>query len=348
MELRPTLIGPALAAVTQERTRRDWPAIGEVRSWIHVSPILAPRRSPGSPICRQALIAGNPGDRAPVAQPAIPNPGIDIHNQPEGHNVAAATSALDFNKLLATLPAAEQQHLQPDLEWVEMSPGATLYDAGTVPQYVYFPSTGIVSLVCSMQDGGSAELAMVGNEGVVGVSAFMGGGCALSRAVVHGAGHGLRMPARAIARHARRSSAVMQQLLRYTQALITQMAQTAACNRHHALDQQLCRWLLLNLDRREDNEVAVTQERIAEMLGVRRESVTGGAVKLQKAGLIQYGRGRISVLDRAGLEHAACECYSVVKQAYDRILSDWTPRSSGLGGHRHLVANEAGLQYRPT
>ncbi len=260
--------------------------------------------------------------------------------------MADASSALDFNKLLAALPPEEWRHLQPDLEWVEMSPGATLYDAGVVPQYVYFPATSIVSLVSTMQDGGSSELAMVGNEGVVGVSAFMGGGCALCRAVVHGAGHGLRMSARAIASHAQRSPAVMQQLLRYTQALITHMAQTAACNRHHALDQQLCRWLLLNLDRRDDNEVAVTQERIAEMLGVRRESVTGGAVKLQKAGLIRYGRGRISVVDRPGLEHAACECYSVVKQAYDRILNDWAPRSHFPVGRPNSAANEAGYLYR--
>jgi CRP-like cAMP-binding protein len=263
--------------------------------------------------------------------------------QPTGvNNVAIASSALDFNKLLAALPIAQRQQLQPDLEWVEMLPGATLYDAGTVPQYVYFPATAILSLVCSLQDGGSAELAMVGNEGVVGVSAFMGGGCALSRAIVHGAGHALRMPAKTVASHARRSQDVMLQLLRYTQALITHMAQTAACNRHHALDQQLCRWLLFNLDRRDDNDVAVTHERIAEMLGVRRESVTGGAVKLQKAGLIRYGRGRISVLDRTGLERAACECYSVVRQAYDRILSDWTPQFRPAIDHAHWAASARG------
>lgn len=269
---------------------------------------------------------------------ALPETASDRMQPTRGNNVATVSSALDFNKLLAALPPAERQHLQLDLEWVEMLPGATLYDAGTVPQYVYFPATAIVSLVCSLQDGGSAELAMVGNEGVVGVSAFMGGGCALSRAIVHGAGHALRMPARTVACHAQRSQAVMLQLLRYTQALITHMAQTAACNRHHALDQQLCRWLLFNLDRRDDNEVAVTQERIAEMLGVRRESVTGGAVKLQKAGLIRYGRGRISVLDRTGLERAACECYSVVRQAYDRILNDWVPHARPPVSHPHLVA----------
>jgi hypothetical protein len=176
---------------------------------------------------------------------------------------------------------------------------------------------------------------MVGNEGVVGVSAFMGGGCAMYRAVVNGEGYGLRMSARAISCHAQRSSAVMQQLLRYTQALITHMTFTAACNRHHALGQQLCRWLLFNIDRLDDNEVSVTQERIAEMLGVRRESVTGGAVRLQKAGLIRYRRGRISVVDRSGLERAACECYSVVRRAYDRILD---PARSPLSRHLHLAA----------
>ena len=242
--------------------------------------------------------------------------------------MAAAASALEFNKLLAALPHEEWRHLQPDLAWVEMPLGATLYDAGLVPQYVYFPATAIVSLVSTLQDGRSSELAMVGNEGVVGVSAFMGGGSATCRAVVHRAGHGLRMSARVIACHSQRSSVVMQQLLRYTQALLTHMAQTAACNRYHALDQQLCRWLLLNLDRHDDDDVVATQERIAELLGVRRESVTGGAVKLQKAGLIRYGRGRISVVDRTGLERAACECYSVLRQAYDGIRSDWGPPHS--------------------
>jgi len=242
--------------------------------------------------------------------------------------MAAAASALEFNRLLAALPREEWRHLQPDLAWVEMPLGATLFDAGIAPQYVHFPATAIVSLVSTLQDGRSSELAIVGNEGIVGVSAFMGGGSATCRAVVHRAGHGLRMSARVIACHSQRSSVVMQQLLRYTQALLTHMAQTAACNRYHALDQQLCRWLLLNLDRHDDDDVVATQERIAELLGVRRESVTGGAVKLQKAGLIRYGRGRISVVDRTGLERAACECYSVVRQAYDSIQSDSGPSHS--------------------
>jgi CRP-like cAMP-binding protein len=173
-----------------------------------------------------------------------------------------------------------------------------------------------------MQDGASAEVAVVGSEGIVGVCAFMGGGHALSGAVVQGPGLALRMPARSIAWHADRSEALMQQLLCYTQALFTHMAQTSACNRHHALDQQLCRWLLLNLDRRRGNEIFVTQERIADLLGVRREGVTGAALKLQKAGLIQYRRGRIAILDRAGLEKRSCECYAVVRRAYDRLLHD--------------------------
>jgi CRP-like cAMP-binding protein len=170
-----------------------------------------------------------------------------------------------------------------------------------------------------MKDGASAEVAVVGNEGVVGVCAFMGGGCALSSAVVQSAGHALRMTAESIAGLAWQSEPLMQQLLRYTQALFTHMAQTAACNQHHALDQKLCRWLLLNLDRRDGNEMNATQEQIAGMLGVRREGVTGSALKLQKAGMIRYHRGHVSVLDRAGLEARSCECYSVVRQAYDRL-----------------------------
>jgi len=224
------------------------------------------------------------------------------------------------NRVLAALPYVEWLELEPDLEWVELASGAMLYESGIALKQAYFPTTAVVSLVSSMQDGASVEVAVVGNEGVVGVGAYMGGGRALSGAVVQSAGHALRVSARAMAWHASHSDAFMQQLLCYTQALLAHMAQTSACNRHHALDQQLCRWLLLNLDRRNDSEVTVTQERIAGMLGVRREGVTGAALKLQKAGLIQYRRGRIAILDRSGLERRSCECYSVVRQAYDRLL----------------------------
>lgn len=224
------------------------------------------------------------------------------------------------NRVLAALSCAEWRDLGPDLECVELAPGAMLHEPGVVLKHAFFPTTAVVSLVSSMKDGASVEVAVVGNEGVVGVCAYMGGGRALSGAVVQSGGRALRMSARAIAWHASHSDAFMQQLLCYTQALFTQMAQTSACNRRHALDQQLCRWLLLNLDRRHGNEVTVTQEQIAGMLGVRREGVTSAAVKLQKAGLIQYRRGRIAILDRSGLEQRSCECYSVVRQAYDRLL----------------------------
>ena len=233
-----------------------------------------------------------------------------------------ASSSRMTNQVLATLPMLEWRRLEPHLELVELSPGARLYESGVVLQHVYFPVTAVVSLVSSMQDGTSVEVAVVGNEGIIGVCAFMGGGHALSGAVVQSPGLALRMTASSIAWHANRSEALMQQLLCYTQALFTHMAQTSACNRHHALDQQLCRWLLLNLDRRKGNEIVVTQERIAELLGVRREGVTGAALKLQKAGLIQYRRGLIAILDRAGLEERSCECYAVVRRAYDRLLRD--------------------------
>jgi len=236
--------------------------------------------------------------------------------------MANASSARAANQVLAALPFLEWRRLEPHLELVELPAGAMLHESGVVLQHVYFPATAVVSLVSSMQDGTSAEVAVVGSEGIVGVCAFMGGGHALSGAVVQGPGLALRMPARSIAWHADRSEALMQQLLCYTQALFTHMAQTSACNRHHALDQQLCRWLLLNLDRRRGNEIFVTQERIADLLGVRREGVTGAALKLQKAGLIQYRRGRIAILDRAGLEKRSCECYAVVRRAYDRLLHD--------------------------
>ncbi len=229
------------------------------------------------------------------------------------------------NRLLATLPVAEWLPLEADLELVELAMGATLHMAGTPLRHVYFPTTAIISLVSSMNDGASAEVAVVGSEGIVGVCAFMGGGNALSGALVQAAGHALRMNAVAIAAHSSRSAPLMRQLLRYTQALFTHMAQTSACNRHHELEQQLCRWLLLNLDRRKGNEMAVTQERIASMLGVRRSGVTEGALKLQQAGLIRYSRGHISILDRPGLEARSCECYSVVSLAYEKLRGHSIP-----------------------
>ena len=247
------------------------------------------------------------------------------------------------NRVLAALPATEWQLIEPRLELVELPLGARLYEAGVVLRDVYFPTTVIVSLVSSMKDGASAEVAVVGNEGVVGVCAFMGGGRALSGAVVQSAGHALRMNADLIAGHAWQSGPMMQQLLRYTQALFTHMAQTSACNRHHSLDQKLCRWLLFNLDRRDGNQITVTQEHIAAMLGVRREGVTGSAVKLQKAGLIQYRRGHMSVLDRVGLETHSCECYSVVRQAYDQLWAGSAMQWHGWGRTRPFRSAGIGL-----
>ena len=198
--------------------------------------------------------------------------------------------------------------------------GLVVYESGEALPFVYFPTTAIVSLLYVLENGSSAEIAVVGNEGIVGVSLFMGGGSTPSRAVVQSAGTGFRLNAKSLKKEFESAGPVMHVLLRYTQALITQMSQTAVCNRHHSLDQQLCRWLLLSLDRLQGTELVMTQELIANMLGVRREGVTEGAVKLQEAGLIRYARGRITVLDRAGLEARTCECYSVVKREYDRLL----------------------------
>ena len=224
------------------------------------------------------------------------------------------------NQLLAALPPAEWQRWQPQLEAVELPLGQVLYESGSTLGHVYFPTTAIVSLLYVMQNGASAEIAVVGREGIVGVALFMGGESTPSRAVVQSAGHGFRLQSKAVKLEFEASPAVMHLLLRYTQALITQMAQTAVCNRHHSLDEQLCRWLLLSLDRLSGSELHMTQELIANMLGVRREGVTEAALKLQKSGLIQYSRGRILVLDRAGLEQRSCECYAVVKKEYDRLL----------------------------
>jgi CRP-like cAMP-binding protein len=198
--------------------------------------------------------------------------------------------------------------------------GSVLYESGATLSHVYFPTSAIVSLLYVMENGASAEIAVVGNEGIVGISLFMGGESTPSRAVVQSSGEGFRLSAQLMKDEFDRGGLVLHLLLRYTQALITQMAQTAACNRHHSLDQQLCRWLLLSLDRLQNNELIMTQELIANMLGVRREGVTEGALKLQEDGLIRYSRGRIVVLNRPGLEERSCECYAVVKNEYDRLL----------------------------
>ena len=223
------------------------------------------------------------------------------------------------NHLLAALPDAEWQRWLPQLEAVEMPLGDVLYEPGSTLSHVYFPTTSIVSLLYVMGSGASAEIAVVGNEGIVGISLFMGGETTPSRALVQSAGHGYRLTSQMIKEEFKRPP-VLHLLLRYTQALITQMAQTAVCNRHHSLDQQLCRWLLLSLDRLHGNELVMTQELIANMLGVRREGVTEAALKLQKAGLIEYARGHIRVVDRPALEQRCCECYAVVKTEYDRLL----------------------------
>jgi CRP-like cAMP-binding protein len=234
--------------------------------------------------------------------------------------------SLDFrqNHLLAALPETVRDRWLPRLECAELALGDVVYESGATLGHVYFPTTAIVSLLYVMENGKSAEIAVVGNEGVVGVSLFMGGKSTPSRAVVQSAGTGLRLEAGIVEEEFNQGGPVLHLLLRYTQALLTQMAQTAVCNRHHSLDQQLCRWLLLSLDRLQSNELVMTQELIANMLGVRREGVTEGASRLQSAGLIRYVRGRIVVLNRAGLERRTCECYAVVKKEYDRLLPERT------------------------
>jgi CRP-like cAMP-binding protein len=224
------------------------------------------------------------------------------------------------NQLHDALPRSDYERLAPHLELIPMVLGDVLYESGSQLRYVYFPTTSIVSLLYVMEDGASAEIAIVGNEGILGISLFMGGDTTPSRAVVQSAGHGFRLKAELLKNEFGRFGPTMHLLLRYTQALITQMAQTAVCNRHHSVDQQLCRWLLLSLDRLQTNELSMTQELIANMLGVRREGVTEAAGKLQDAGLIRYRRGTITVLDRPGLEARSCECYQVVKTEFDRLL----------------------------
>lgn len=238
------------------------------------------------------------------------------------------------NQLLAAISIDDWRHIESHLEWVEMPAGSTLQEAGCSLRHVYFPVTAVVSLVSTMLDGATVEVAVVGSEGMVGVDAFMGSSSAnngtpatgtvmaQNSAMVVRGGYGYRMRAQAIAHQAKRSEQVMHQLLNYTRTLFLHMSQTSACNRHHSIDQQLARWMLAHLERQPDNQLHITQERIASMLGVRREGVTTGTLRLQKAGVIRNGRGQISVLDRAGLEARTCECHDVIRSAYERLKND--------------------------
>ena len=224
------------------------------------------------------------------------------------------------NLLLDALQNAEFDRLSPNLELVEMPLGKVLYESGGMLEHVYFPTNSIISLLYVMENGSSAEIAVVGNEGILGISLFMGGETTSSRAIVQSSGHAYRLKVQLLKDEFNRGGPVQRLLLRYTQALITQMAQTAVCNRHHSVEQQLCRWLLLSLDRLATDQLTMTQELIANMLGVRREGVTDAAGKLQRDGLITYNRGHITVLDRPKLEKRSCECYQVVKAEFDRLL----------------------------
>ncbi len=238
----------------------------------------------------------------------------------------ASTHEPKQNHLLAALLDTEFDRLAPHLECVPMLLGDVLYESGARMQHVFFPTSAIVSLHYVLENGGSSEIAGVGNEGIVGVSLFMGGDTTPSRAVVLTGGHGYRIKSHYLLEEFNRGGPVMRLFLRYTQALLTHMSQTAVCNRHHSVEQQLCRWLLLTLDRCPTNELTMTQELIANMLGVRREGVTEAAGKLQSQGFISYRRGHITVLNRAGLESHVCECYGVVKKEFARLLSDVAPR----------------------
>jgi CRP-like cAMP-binding protein len=232
-----------------------------------------------------------------------------------------ASHAPQQNHLLAALPSAARDRIYPHLQLVPMPLGEALYESGDVQRHVYFPTDAIVSLLYVLENGASAEIAVVGHEGLIGISLFMGGETTLSRAVVQCAGHAYRLIGQQLKDEFHRNSEAQVLLLRYTQALITQMTQTAVCNRHHSVDQQLCRWLLLSLDRLNSNELVMTQELMANMLGVRREGVTDAAGKLQRLGVIRYVRGQITVLDRTELERRSCECYAVVKKETDRLLT---------------------------
>jgi CRP-like cAMP-binding protein len=224
------------------------------------------------------------------------------------------------NHLLAALPAVDLKRLAPHLELIDLALGEVLYEPGDTLRHVYFPTDAIVSLLHVTENGSSAEIAVVGNEGLIGIALFMGGESTSSRAVVQSAGTAFRLPGLNLKKEFNRHGDLLLLMLRYTQALITQMSQTALCNRHHSIDQQLCRWLLLSLDRLHGNQLNMTQELIANMLGVRREGVTEAAGKLQRQGVIEYSRGQITVLNRPQLERLSCECYSVVKTETDRLL----------------------------
>lgn len=240
------------------------------------------------------------------------------------------------NHLLAALPGTVQERLFPHLELQHLPLGKVLYESGDAMRHVFFPTDAIISLLYVMENGASAEISVVGNEGLIGVAVFMGGESTPSRAIVQSAGSVYRLSGQRIKDEFNRHGEMLQLMLRYTQALITQMAQTAVCNRHHSIDQQLCRWLLLSLDRLPSNQLTMTQELIANMLGVRREGVTEAAGKLQKQGVIEYSRGRITVLDRARLEELSCECYAVVKKETDRLLPYVPTRPAApSGGQRH-------------
>lgn len=243
-----------------------------------------------------------------------------IMERVEAHDRRGTIESFLANRLLASLPADEVGALAPFLERVSLSLGATLYEPGGRQPYIYFPTDSIVSLLYVLENGASAEIAVTGNEGVVGISLFMGGETMPARAVVQSAGSAYRLKASILKHEFRRGRKLHNALLRFTQAVITQMAQTAVCNRHHSVDQQLCRWLLLSLDRLRTNQLDMTQELIADMLGVRRVGVTEAARKLHATGLIDYHRGHITVLDRPRMEKRVCECYAVVKREYDRIL----------------------------
>jgi CRP-like cAMP-binding protein len=236
--------------------------------------------------------------------------------------IMSARHTPNQNHLLAALPAEILEHIYPHLKLISLPLGEVLYESGGQLQHVYFPTTAIVSLNYIMENGASTEIAGVGNEGVLGISLFMGGNTTPSRATVQAAGCSYRLKARLLMEEFNRGGVMQHLLLRYTQTLITQISQTAVCNRHHSVEQQLCRWLLSTLDRLPSNELTMTQELIANMLGVRREGITEAAGHLQQAGFIRYRRGHITVLDRSGLESRACECYTVVKNEYDRLLCD--------------------------
>ena len=260
-----------------------------------------------------------------------------------GMNLAANPQQ---NRLFAALPGAERTRWLPLLEPVDMPLGEVLHESYSDVTHLYFPTTSIISLLYITEDGDPAEIAVVGNEGIVGISLFLRGLSSTSRAVVQSAGQGFRLKAGLLTHELNRTGSVLDLLLRYTQALITQTAQMAACNRHHSVDQQLCRWLLLRLDRSNSNQVVVTQELIANMLGVRRVGVTEAAGRLQRAGLIRYRRARITVLDRNALEQRACECYAVVKKEYDRLLPEAKVDKTTEVSDRHSASYSTNAAHR--